>query len=113
MFLIEFGVAFPKIKRFSNNGNVTVVINFGLVKVTWLNAKLSALFMTVVGMGLADIEKIANHDAQILIMQQEFEEALNTANDETRRLSNCVEGLQQQIQDLVVSPPSKKSKKSK
>ena len=72
MLLMELGVSIPKIKRYSNNGNVTVVVNFGLLKLTWLNAKLSALFMSVIGMGLSDIEKIANHDLQIATMQKDF-----------------------------------------
>jgi hypothetical protein len=113
MILVEFGIRIPRIKRYSNNGNVTVVVNFGLLKLTWLNAKLSALFMSVIGMGLSDIENIANHDVQIAIMQKEFDEALNTSKIQIGRLNNCIEGLQQSIHDLVVSQKSKPSKKSK
>jgi hypothetical protein len=110
MILIECALGLPKIKKFSDNGNNTIVVNFGLFKITWLNKKLSGLFLHVVGMGLKDIENITNNELKMLVIQSEYEESLHHSQDENLELMNDINSLKNDILELEKSKKSKKTK---
>ena len=83
MILINFELCIPKIQKYSSNGNTTVVFNLGLCKIIWMNYRLSGIFMHVVGLGLYDIDNIANH----LILQSEYIIKINKLEKEIAQLS--------------------------
>ena len=111
MILFELNLGLPKIRKFSDNGNTTMVCNFGLFKITWMNKKLSSLFLHVVGMGLKDIENITNNELKLLLIQSEYAENYELLQQENLQLLEDINSLQNDISMLSTS--SKKSKKVK
>lgn len=113
MILLESNLALPSIKRFSKDGNKTVVIQFGLFKITWLNFKLSQLFLTVISMGLNNLDKIVNHDVEMDALRNKYEDIIKNLEHYQEELLEDNAALKESVQNLTMEISSKRKKKSK
>ena len=113
MLLFEKYLSLPFIRKFSSNGNKTLVVSFGLLKITWMNEKLSQLFLTVIGMGLNDINKVINHDLIVSKLENENEALLEDIDALKETIKNLLDAEKIEKVEMVEKKVKKSSKKVK